>query len=65
MGESAEDAIEGNLLIGIEPVIKADAGFAAMADERLFAQVFSLADFRVTVGKPAAGHADGQVRVRT
>ena len=35
-----------------------------MAGEGLLAQIFSLADFPVTVGKPAAGQADGQVRVR-
>src|SRR5438445_10627274 len=63
MCETAQDGGERNLLIGIEPVIKADAGFVTMAGERLFAQVFSLADFPGTVGRPAASQADGQAPV--
>src|SRR5205814_10605815 len=63
VGGTAQNDVEGKQLVGIEPVIKANAGFRAMAYERLFAQVISPTNFPVTVGKSAAGQADGQVGV--
>ncbi len=64
VAEEAHNRAERNLPIGIEAVIQADGGFAAMAGEGFLAKEFSQPHFRVTVGKTAARQTDRQVRVR-
>src|SRR5881296_2034821 len=61
MDRAAQNRGERDLMIGIEPMINADAAIAA---KTLVAQKFSEPDFRVTVRKTAARQPDGQVGIR-
>ena len=60
-----QDAVERDLLAGVEQMIDGAGEFRAVAIERIGGVVFSVAKFKVTVGETAAGQAQAQIRVRT
>ena len=65
MRDATQHGIQGNALVGVEPMVNAYSCIAAMTREGFFFQEFATAHFGLTVRKTATRQTQRQVSMRT